>query len=112
MTGGGKWYFCNFRLPKLFRVPANPGQTLVYRAGLAILLVALIWVAMPAFAQDSFPNRPVRLLVSFPPGGAVDLIARDLVLRPALVSSMPPTLFEGKSWGVSRGGLGGACTAR
>ena len=34
------------------------------------------------------------------------------VLRPALISSMPPTLFEGKSCGVSRGGLGGAFTAQ
>lgn len=63
---------------KLLHIPANPGQTLVHRAGLALLMVALTWMVMPAFAQDSFPNRPVRLLVPFPPGGAVDLIARDL----------------------------------
>jgi tripartite-type tricarboxylate transporter receptor subunit TctC len=43
-----------------------------------ILLVcacALATVAAPASAQ-TWPNRPIKLLVSFPPGGASDLIAR------------------------------------
>jgi tripartite-type tricarboxylate transporter receptor subunit TctC len=29
-------------------------------------------------AQVGFPEKPVRLLVSVPPGGVVDLIARSL----------------------------------
>lgn len=29
-----------------------------------------------AFAQDGFPNRPMRLIVPFSPGGVVDVIAR------------------------------------
>lgn len=30
----------------------------------------------PAFAQDTFPNRPIRLIVPFSPGGVVDVIGR------------------------------------
>ena len=37
----------------------------------------LCLVASVASAQ-SFPNRPVRIIVSFPPGGATDVIARTI----------------------------------
>lgn len=38
---------------------------------------ALAAAALPAVAQD-WPERPVRILVSFPPGGSSDLVARLL----------------------------------
>ena len=31
---------------------------------------------LAAFAQDTFPSRPIRLIVPFSPGGVVDVIAR------------------------------------
>ena len=33
-------------------------------------------LALPAFAQQAFPSRPVRMVVNFPPGGSPDVIGR------------------------------------
>jgi tripartite-type tricarboxylate transporter receptor subunit TctC len=43
-------------------------------------LLALLALPLPrpALAQESWPSRPIRLLVGFPPGGGVDLLARVL----------------------------------
>jgi tripartite-type tricarboxylate transporter receptor subunit TctC len=45
------------------------------RSLLAALAVA---PAMPAFAQGSWPSRPVRMISSAPPGGASDILTRTL----------------------------------
>ena len=42
-----------------------------------LLLAAACLLAAPAFAQ-SWPARPVRIIVPFPPGGGVDFVARLL----------------------------------
>jgi len=42
---------------------------------LAIALFAA-FVAAPALAQDSYPTKPLRMIVAFPPGGGADLTAR------------------------------------
>jgi tripartite-type tricarboxylate transporter receptor subunit TctC len=46
------------------------------RAAFALVLGAITAWAGPAVSQDSPSSRPVRLVVSFPPGGGVDAVAR------------------------------------
>jgi len=49
------------------------------RSGLAALATQALPCA--AFAQAKYPERPVRLIVPFPPGGAFDTIARPWAER-------------------------------
>jgi tripartite-type tricarboxylate transporter receptor subunit TctC len=37
---------------------------------------ALVPQGFPAFAQETYPNRPLRLVVPFPPGALTDLLGR------------------------------------
>jgi tripartite-type tricarboxylate transporter receptor subunit TctC len=52
--------------------------------------------ANPSLAQDAYPSRPVTFINPFPPGGAVDVVARPLaaVLEPILKQ---PMVIETKS---------------
>jgi len=47
------------------------------------LLLAAILISAPLanLAAAEYPSRPLRLLVPFPPGGGVDLIARVIGSR-------------------------------
>ena len=37
--------------------------------------------ARPSLAQETYPARPVTFVNPFPPGGAVDVVARPLASR-------------------------------
>ncbi len=69
-------------------------------------------LASAGFAQaqgDSYPNKPVRLIVAFPPGGSVDVVAR--LVAPRLSESLgQPVVVDNRS-GAS-GNIGTEAAAR
>lgn len=50
-------------------------------AGLALILSTAFWSAGSAHAQAPYPNKPIKWIVPFAPGGSGDLIARLLAER-------------------------------
>jgi tripartite-type tricarboxylate transporter receptor subunit TctC len=65
-------------------------------AAVAALLLALV---VPA-AADDYPNRPVRLIIPFPPGGSNDVVGR-------LVANQLSERLGHKVFVDNRGGAGG-----
>jgi tripartite-type tricarboxylate transporter receptor subunit TctC len=60
------------------------------------LLLALLFACSTAFAQSDFPSKPIRLIVTVPPGGAADFIAR-LVGGKLSESLGQPVVVENKA---------------
>lgn len=48
------------------------------RSALTMALALAGAAAIPSFAADAYPSKPIRLIVPFPPGGGTDAIARDV----------------------------------
>lgn len=73
-------------------------------------LVASLWMAPAAMAQaPSYPSKPIKLIVAFPPGGGVDMTGR--VVASMLTDSFKfPTVVENKTGAT--GAIGYEAVAR
>jgi tripartite-type tricarboxylate transporter receptor subunit TctC len=51
------------------------------RKTLLTLGAGMAALALPSFAQDKWPTKPIRLMVGFPPGGGADAMARVIAKK-------------------------------
>src|SRR5438105_1865653 len=70
-----------------------------------ILLLAAALLALPAAAQ--YPNRPVTMLIGYPAGGLVDIVARLMVegMKPRFPAGMVVVTKPGAAGAVAIGEL-------
>ena len=61
-----------------------------------LLFLLVLAIAQPAVAQETYPARPIKLVVTVPPGGAADFIAR-LVGAKLSDSMHQPVIVENRA---------------
>ena len=72
----------------------------VRRALLGLAAALSLAASGGAFAQANFPDRPVRIIVGFPPGSTADIIAR--LIAPRMSESLgQPVVVENRAGGGS-----------
>lgn len=65
------------------------------RSLVAVSLALAVAGAAPAQAQDNYPNRPIRLILGFSPGGISDVLGRTLAVKVS-ASIGQPIVVENK----------------
>ncbi|MCW0207120.1 tripartite tricarboxylate transporter substrate binding protein [Achromobacter veterisilvae] len=76
--------------------PTRRGALRKLAAFLALLPLA---AAAPALAADNFPSKPIRLIVSYPPGGSNDIAAR--IIAPELGQALGASVVVENRAGAS-----------
>jgi tripartite-type tricarboxylate transporter receptor subunit TctC len=46
-----------------------------------LMLTAALVLTNAAFAQQNYPNRPMRMVIPWPPGQATDLVGRVIAQK-------------------------------
>ena len=76
-----------------------------FRRGLAVAAAVLALLPLSARAGDSYPDRPIHMVVPFAAGGAVDVVAR--IVGQALSERVKqPVIVENKPGASSNIGMG------
>ena len=70
------------------RTLAQPQSRLTSQAALSAFFLAVMSLATPASAQP-FPNKPLKIVVGFPPGGGSDLMARIVAEKMSVMLKQP-----------------------
>ena len=74
-----------------------------------IFVLCLTITAVPAHAAAAFPDKPLRLIVPFPPGGGTDSLARILNAKLSEIWGQPVVI---DNRGGAQGNVGTAIGAR
>ena len=81
-------------------------------ASLPVVIALSLWSFAPltahAAAAETYPNKPIRLIVPFPPGGGTDLVSR--IMQPALSAQLGQQILIDNRGGA-QGILGTAIAA-
>src|SRR5204862_7127457 len=79
-----------FRLREAFMI------AIISRVAIIVAAAAFAFAAPSAIAQSNYPNRPIKLVVSYPPGALTDLLGRAIADRlgaalkqPVIVDNKP-----------------------
>jgi tripartite-type tricarboxylate transporter receptor subunit TctC len=75
----------------------------------ALLCASLAAFSGAATAQDAWPSKPIRLIVTFPPGGLLDVVSR--MLAPKLTETLGQQVVVENRPGAN-GNIGGELAAR
>ncbi len=69
---------------------------MTYRSTARLAALALALASAPALAQQTYPAKPIKVIVPFPPGGSADLVARvvgqklsENTKQPVIVENRP-----------------------
>jgi tripartite-type tricarboxylate transporter receptor subunit TctC len=74
-----------------------------------LIVSALLGLAAPAAFAQAWPNKPIRVIVNFPPGGAADQLARAVGL-PLQEALGQPVVVENRAG--ANGNIGGEVVAK